>query len=380
MNRYAAALSRHPLATHAVGEVAGEILDALDGRSPDLLVWFVTPHHVGALEDIRGALGSLLGPSVMIATAASTVIGGGTEVEDGPGLSALAAVLTGARIDPIRLPPGAILDATGGSRGLAALSEAHTLLLLADPFTTDPGAVLDDAARHPGLTVIGGLSSAGTRPGANRFVLDGDLLVDGAVGVAIGGGPPVGTVVSQGCRPIGEPFTVTAASGRFLETLGGLPALERLQETAAGAGEEDRVLLRSGVHLGVAVDEQRDVLGRGDFLIRSVLGADRTSGAIAVGGGVEVGTTVRFQVRDASSADEDLRELLAGRSAQAALLFTCNGRGSALFGTPDHDARAVQEALGPIPLGGMACAGEFGPVGPRSHLHGFTASVGLLGA
>ena len=128
------------------------------------------------------------------------------------------------------------------------------------------------------------------------------------------------------------------------------------------------------------VDEQRDELARGDFLIRGVIGADRETGAIAVGAEVEVGTTVRFQVRDAASADEDLQATLAGRRAEAGLLFTCNGRGSHLFGQPDHDTSTVQTHLGPIPLAGMACAGEFCPVGGRNHLHGFTASVALFPA
>jgi small ligand-binding sensory domain FIST len=43
---------------------------------------------------------------------------------------------------------------------------------------------------------------------------------------------------------------------------------------------------------------------------------------------------VQFQVRDAESADEDLRVLLAGAAASSALVFTCNGRGMRLFGEP----------------------------------------------
>lgn len=381
MNRYAAAVSGHPLATHAVGEVAGEILDALGGATPDLLVWFVSPHHVGALEDIHRALGSLLRPRTMIATTVVTVIGGSSEIEDAPGLSAFAAVLPDHRITPVRL---AAADAPDGPHLVGwpdHLDDAHTLLVLGDPFTLPPALLLDGAAvRAPSIRIIGGLASAGARPGVNRLVLDDGIHHEGAVALAVSGGPPIGTVVSQGCRPIGEPFTVTASHGQFIEALGGVPALERLQATAAAATEAERDLLRRGVHLGVAVDEQRDELGRGDFLIRNVIGGDRGTGAIAVGAPIEVGTTVRFQVRDAASADEDLALMLGGEAGAAALLFTCNGRGSHLFGETDHDALAVQGALGPIPLAGMACAGEFGPVGRGNHLHGFTASIALFPA
>ena len=112
--------------------------------------------------------------------------------------------------------------------------------------------------------------------------------------------------------------------------------------------------------------------------MRNVLGGDRDTGALAVGDLVDVGATTQFQVRDAASADEDLRELLAGQSAQGVLLFTCNGRGTHLFGAPDHDASVVSASLPEAPVAGMFCAGELGPVGGRNFLHGFTASVVLL--
>jgi len=97
-----------------------------------------------------------------------------------------------------------------------------------------------------------------------------------------------------------------------------------------------------------------------------------------VGDTVPVGRTVQFQVRDADSADEDLRDLLTSAEADAALLFTCNGRGQRLFGEPDHDAGVIDQLLGPLPLAGCFCAGELGPVGARNFLHGFTASLALF--
>ena len=120
--------------------------------------------------------------------------------------------------------------------------------------------------------------------------------------------------------------------------------------------------------------------GRGDFLVRNVVGADPESGALAIGDEVTVGQTVQFHVRDAAAADEDLRALLAGHDAGGALLFTCNGRGQHFFGTPDHDAGVVDRLLGPLPIAGALCAGEIGPVGGRNFVHGFTASLALFGS
>jgi small ligand-binding sensory domain FIST len=171
---------------------------------------------------------------------------------------------------------------------------------------------------------------------------------------------------------------VTRAERNFVQELGGEPALGRLRELAESATPEELELIQRGLHVGLVVDEHKADFTRGDFLVRNVLGADRDSGAIAVGDQVEVGQTVQFQVRDADAADEDLRELLRGVDAEAALLFTCNGRGRHLFTVPDHDAGMVENLLGPIPLAGAFCAGEIGPVGGRNFLHGFTASLALF--
>jgi small ligand-binding sensory domain FIST len=186
-------------------------------------------------------------------------------------------------------------------------------------------------------------------------------------------------VVSQGCRPLGQPMIVTRAEGNLVLDLAGRPALDRLEEAVADASPDERARLAAGLHIGIAVDEHRMTFESGDFLVRAVVGADRDAGALALGQRVEVGTTVQFHVRDAEAADQDLRRLMAGRDGDGALVFTCNGRGRHLFGVPDHDARVVAEAIDSRAVAGMFCAGEIGPVGTRSYLHSFTASVVLFG-
>ena len=138
--------------------------------------------------------------------------------------------------------------------------------------------------------------------------------------------------------------------------------------------------------LGMVIDENKPEYRRGDFLIRPIIGADQEAGTIAIGEPVRVGQTVRLHVRDAASADEDLREALeiqaealASSRPAGALLFTCNGRGSHMFNLPDHDAAALDDALG-VPAGGFFCAGEIGPVGGRNFLHGFTATMAVFPA
>ena len=376
---FAAALSEHPLATHAVGEVVGGVLEGLGDR-PDLAVLFVGAAHTGAMEDIAAAVHRLLGPRALIGCTAGTVVGIDREVEDHAAISLWAG----------RLPTVEVhrLTATHTTQGVAVTGfpaaedlppDASAIILLADPFTF-PAEEFTLGLRSRagiGLPVVGGLASAARGPGGNRLVLDDVVLDDGAVAVIVGG-VDVTTIVSQGCRPIGEPMVVTSGEGTMIRELAGRNALERVQEILRALPPDDLVLAQRGLHLGRVIDERKAEFERGDFLIRDVLGADPASGAVAVGDEVEVGATVQLQVRDAYSADEDLRDLLYARSADGALLFTCNGRGTHLFGEEDHDATLVSDLLDRAPLAGMSCAGELGPVGGRSFLHSFTASVLLL--
>lgn len=377
---FAAALSQHPLATQAVGEVTGAVLERI-GEAPDLAVLFVSGAHTGAMEDIAAAVSSLLVPDVLIGCTAASIVGGSREVENGPAISLWAGRL--GTVAPLRLTMVARGDGDVAVEGFPPLEllpeDGRALLVLADPFSFPVERFLAELGGQVGLElpVVGGLASSGRGPGGNRLVLGGEVVSDGAVAVVLGGAE-VATVVSQGCRPIGDPMVVTRGEGQVIFELAGRPALERVQELVASLGPHDLVLAQHGLHMGRVIDEHKLDYGRGDFLIRNVVGADRDAGAVAVGDELAVGDTVQFQVRDAESADEDLRHLMAPADADAALLFTCNGRGSHLFSTPDHDAGVVSDALGDPPLAGMSCAGEIGPVGGHSFLHGFTASVALF--
>ncbi|HEX2701745.1 MAG TPA: FIST N-terminal domain-containing protein [Acidimicrobiales bacterium] len=374
---FTAALSEHPVPATAVAEVAGQVLENL-GPAPDVAVLFVTPPHSGALEDAATALAEILRPGSLMGCAAVSVVGTDREVEREPAVSLWAGRF--GRTAPVRL------TAARGIDGMVVEGwppevpfEASTLLLVADPFSFPVDALhamLADS--HPDLRVVGGNASAAAGPGGNRLVLDAKVHTSGAVGVLVGPGVEVETVVSQGCRPIGRPYIVTRAERNHVYELAGAPALERLVQMSADAmSEADIDLIDQGLHLGQVIDEHKLDYERGDFLVRNVLGADQADGAIVVDEFVPLGATVQFHVRDAATADEDLRHLLSGRSADGALVFTCNGRGVHLFGAPDHDAQVLAERVG-APAAGFFAAGEFGPVGGRNFLHSFTASIALF--
>ena len=378
---FASAMSEHPITAHAVGEVTGEVLERL-GERPDLAVVFVTPPHAGALEDVMGAVDEILHPLTSFGCAAESVVGPHREVEQ-----TAAVTLFAGRTGPL-LP--LFLDASPGAGGEGARLRGwpdeipfapQAALLVADPYSFPIEGFLHwgDSA-FGGLPVIGGMASAARGPGGNRLALGTHVRTSGAVGALLGPGTDVATVVSQGCRPFGRPLVVTKAEDNVIFELAGRPALERLIAQAHESLSEEEVALleMGGLQIGRVIDEHRESFGPGDFLVRNVVGADRSLGAIAVGDVMPVGTTVQFHLRDAASADEDLRTMFEHRRADGALVFTCNGRGTRLFGQPHHDVRVLAEHLGPVPMAGFFAAGELGPVGRHNFLHGFTASVALL--
>ena len=377
--KFGAALSTDGDPVRATAAAAGEARSQLDEADPSLAVIVASRHHARAAEAVLEAALRTARPERAIGCVAETVVAGDREVEEGPAVAVwLASLPESAETFHMEF----LRTSAGGLFAGYRFEEAGPgpVLMLCDPYSFPASHLLghlDDLL--PGTVVMGGMASGALGPGDTRLFLDDRVVDDGAVGVRLPG-VTVRPLVSQGCRPIGNAYTVTRAEGNVLHELGGRPPLERLRELVVALSPEDRELVTHGLHVGRAIDEYKAEPGRGDFLIRGVVGVDPDTGAMVVGDSLEVGETIRFHVRDAASADEDLRILLEEQreSAAGALLFTCNGRGSRLFGEPDHDAALVSKLLGAPPLAGLNCAGEIGPVGGRNFLHGFTASVAVF--
>lgn len=391
MTSFGSGISTLPGAWDAACEAAALVRNGLGGTRPDLAVVFATPDLMEDAARIAAAVHEELAPMHLIGCSAEGVIGTGREIERGPALSLWAATLPGASIESFALAPGQAADGgtvmAGWPLGLdpaapPEFSSGSMVILLADPFTFPPEALAGRGGGPATAAIVGGMASGGRAPGEHRLILGHDVLAVGAVGVGVSGAVPV---VSQGCRPVGPEMTITAAEGTIIAELAGRPALERVREVVLGLSPDDRLLVEDGVLAGLVIHENRPDHGQGDFLVRGILGADPETGSIMVGEEVRVGQTVRLQVRDAGSAGDDLRQALGGvRSGMGndrpggALVFSCNGRGTRMFPAPHHDAEAVREVLGDIPVGGLFCNGEIGPVGGRTYLHAFTATLAVF--
>jgi small ligand-binding sensory domain FIST len=386
--RIGSALSTNPNSLEAAEEALGRALTSLAGEAPQLTMLFYSVHHLPVIDQIAEVAAKAAAPGTLLGCTAQAVVGDGREVEQGPAFSVWTANLGGAAvIEPFTL---AVADTEDGpaTLGLPAIDPGtKAVILVGDPYTFPHDVLGQLSGDAPAVPVIGGMASGGRGPGSHALVLDGEVRSFGAVGVTLGGDVRIETLVSQGCRPIGTTFIVTAAEGNVIHSLAGRPPLERLRDLFTELSPEDQERANRGLHIGVVIDEYATEFGPGDFLIRNVIGADQNTGAVAVGDEVHVGQTVQFHIRDASAADEDLRSALGvlelSRTGDpnplaGALMFTCNGRGSHLFGTPDHDIETVRRSIGQLPVAGMFCAGEIGQVGGRNFLHGFTASLALF--
>ena len=366
-----------PAAERAVRQARASLGDS----PPSFAVLFASAHFSGSAPALVSAVAEHTGGVPLIGCVAAAVAGGTREVESGPAVSLWLAADAGP-VETFAME--FVRTASGGAFGGYRFTPGFHAMF-GDPFTFPAGDLLAHLNRHvPGAVVMGGMASGGLRSGQSVLFLDDQVVTRGAVGAHL---PRAGIhpLVAQGCRPVGHPYTVTQADGNLIIELGGRPPLARLRELAAALPAREQELLAQGAHLGIVIDEYRAEPGQGDFLVRGIAGADPESGVIAVGSELEVGQTVQFHVRDARSADEDLRRILAreaaalgGRQVAGALLFTCTGRGTRMFAEPDHDTGLLAQTLGQIPLAGFFCDGELGPVGGQNFLHTFTASIALF--
>jgi small ligand-binding sensory domain FIST len=379
--RIGAGLSTLESAREGATEAAREARSRVRGRvEVDLAFLFLSPAHLDEAEAAAEAVREELAPRHLLGCVAEGVVAGVRELEEGPGVAVWAGVLSGAEIECFHVAAVQREDGIAVA-GVPVLDDPELVLLLVDPGTFPAGPFLTRLNEaHERVPLVGGIAGGG-RPGAQALILDDAVHSEGAVGAVVSG-LPVRTVVSQGCRPIGHEAVITRCEANVVSELAGKQALERLRGEIAALSFEEQALVARGLLVGLVIDENRPEYETGDFLIRGLLGADKASGALVLGDTVRVGQTLRFFVRDAASADADLRQALGGtlRAARpaGALLFTCNGRGTNMFPEPDHDARVVAAALGTEALAGFFCGGEIGPVGGKAFLHGFTATLAIF--
>lgn len=351
---------------------------------------FLSPNFFPHAEQVLEILRVHAKIPLLAGCSGNGLVANSEEIESAGGLVLALYALPGAKLKGVRFSQDDVAAAEGKEywasvTGLAA-EKTNGWLAFVDPFHIDAENWLRSwNETYPAQPLFGGLASGNYPEPFTQVYLDGQVFEDGGVAIAIGGDVALAGVVSQGCTPIGEAWTLTRVENNLIRNIGNRPAYTVLSETVQKLSPEDQRKAQGNLHIGLVVNEYLEDFHRGDFLVRNLLGGDPNSGVLAVGALPRMGQTVQFQRRDAATASEDFNELLALEKKNlgdaeifGGCLFCCNGRGKNLFGRPSHDSEMIQTHFGPTGVAGFFCNGEIGPVGDKNFLHGFTASVALF--
>lgn len=318
----------------------------------------------------------------VVGASAGGIIGVGREEEDITGFTLLVLYLPHTQVEVYELPK----TAGEGWESSSQWNQAENTgwILLGNPVLVGEQWMSEWNSRMGNTPTYGGLAS-GSHQAEDLFLFTEKGISDAAaIAVGFQGGVRLHGLVSQGCRPIGEPLTITKVDDHLIYQLASVNAYDQLQAAFNSLPEEEREKAQGNILVGLAMTEYVEDFSTGDFLVRSIIGGDPANGSLAVGASPRVGQTLQFQLRDRTAADDELREMLLQSQSRlnaspfASLLFTCSGRGQHLFGKPHHDASLFKDTFGFMPTAGFFCNGEIGTVGGKAYLHGFTASGVLL--
>ncbi len=389
----------HSVAAHWNGDFdeagltrwAAELRARLPAPSVSLGLVFLTPKFFPVAEQILEIFQLHAKIPLLLGCSGKSLIADSHEIEEDAGLTLSLYHLPGADLQAVHFTQEEVELAAEDDDFWATFTKVapdktNGWLAFADPFHLDSESWLQTWSKaYPGLPVLGGLASGEFTDQYTQVYLNREVFDEGGVALSVGGDIMLASVISQGCTPIGDTWTLTRVDRNFIQGIANRPAYEVLAETVNNLPPDEQTKSRGNLFIGLAINEYLEDFHRGDFLIRNLLGADPQSGVVAVGALPRAGQTIQFQRRDAAAANEDMHELLqraraqlAGATIYGGCLCSCNGRGRGLFGTNDHDARLVQEVFGPVGIGGFFCNGEIGPVGKKNFLHGFTASLALF--
>ena len=382
--KWASAISTQPEATTAIAETAAAVKEELGDQAADLVILFASPHYRDSMVLLPSLVREKFPRARLIGCTGGGIIGAGREVEHRPAISLTAASLPGVQLQPFHFDLDELPSTPAAWHRVVDPSSEPSFLLLPEPFSCDIEQLISglDAA-YPTAPKAGGVASGGRGAGSNALFLDGEMLRDGVVGLALSGDVAIDTLVAQGCRPIGTPLLITRCEDNVILELGGQPALTVLRDLFDTLDAHDRELFRSSLFLGIQMKDDLIEYRHGDFLIRNMMGINPDRNAVVVGAMLQPYQAVQFHLRDAEASAEDLRQHLgeycrSGHKPSGALLFSCLGRGEHLYGQPDHDSNLVLSYLGKLPVGGFFCNGEIGPVGGTTFQHGYTSSFALL--
>lgn len=327
---------------------------------------------------------------LLVGCSSNSVIANESEIEEDAGIVLGLYSLPESVVKAVRLTEKDLKDAYGKNywykKTCINPEETNGWLVFSEPFQFDT----EEWTKHwnfayPGIPAAGGVASGNLHQREVQLYLDGKVYTDGCVVVSFGGNVALEVFVSQGATPIGDSWVITRAEKNLIIEIANAPAYNVLAYTFSELPSQEQLRAPGNILIGLAVNDTREELNRGDFIIRNLIGGDPETGILAIGGYPRTGQIIQFQYRDAATASQDLLETLHKaksivhtKEIYGTQLFCCTGRGKDLFGELSHDAKMVQKVLGPLPVSGFFCNGEIAPVNKVNYLHGYSAVLAFF--
>lgn len=369
----------------AVKTAVGEAMKQAAIDRAHLVFLFATAHHGADVGPMLRVAVDMAGTEAVVGCSGMRVLTGQGEIEREPGIAVLAMAGKNLAAAPF-LVRGEDAAIQIGETVRPYVSKESVLVLLSDVFHYHPSSLIRELQETLGETsIVGGAASGGPMERRTLQWCGMDVAEDGIAGVLLSGGLRAVTGVAQGCQPFGQAYTITKAEGNVVYEIAFAPAVEALKEALLTLTPDEKENVGRSIFAGLAMDEYATRRGRGDFLVRNLIGMDPNTGALGITEQVEVGQTIQFNLRTAAAAREDIEQVV-GRLAsmtreappQFGLYFNCLGRGFGLYGQPDHDVSVIRKYFGELPLAGFFGNAEFAPVGGKNYVHNYTGALVLF--
>ena len=353
----------------------------------DLAVVFATVDYQADYGQLFHTIHEVSGCDHLVGCSGMSVLTSAGEIEGEPAVAVLVL-----RSDDVSAMPFLVSSDDSSMIGAAIrerispkLNENSLLVVLPDVRCISPEALVHQIGEDGNRLPIVGAAASGSPDGQYIYEwLDGEVVEAGVAGMLLTGAIHTEIGVAQGCQPIGRSLEITRAEGNVIYEVNGGPALDGLHGALESLSTED--LRQSGrvVFIGIAMEKENPAPQRGDFLVRNLVGYDKESGAIAVSESVSEGQLIQFLLRNSSSADKEIQEIVLDLHKRTreqppafGMYFNCLGRGKGLYGEANHDIRIIKQRFPDLPVIGFFGNAEFAPIGGRNFAHAYTGALVL---
>lgn len=340
----------------------------LAGRVPETALVFATAAWGPGLPDLLAAVRRELGDCAMYGASVAGLFADGQGTADNPGLAVVQ--LAGCEIEAVLLEDLAADEPESGAEIVDHFArppgEEDLLLLILDLHHRSPNPMLRSLARQLAGGLVVGLGASAPAAGDALVWHDDQVVSGGLLGVVLRGTRATGWGVARGCRALSGQHLVTRARDRWISSFDGQPALDILRGVAERAGLSVGGESLRQIMLEIDPAPSDDAQRVGGSLLRSVVGIDPRRKAILLPDDFQPGTRLRFVLRDAVAARENLESLVAEQVVP--------GRGLGLYlsgssldyagaSGAGRDARCFQTHDPDFPVLGLRGSQLLGPAG-----------------